>query len=101
MALALGADPGGGVDLAVGLDRDPHAFRRQRNDPVGETLGPHLEQENAVPRQLCREPLADRVVILPQKPDEKTAGGIIIPDSASKDKPVIGKVVAGEGVTVR
>ena len=39
-------------------------------------------------------PLADRVVILPQKPDEKTAGGIIIPDSASKDKPVIGKVVA-------
>jgi chaperonin GroES len=39
-------------------------------------------------------PLGDRVVIKPSKADEKTAGGIIIPDSANKDKPVVGKVVA-------
>ena len=39
-------------------------------------------------------PLADRVVIIPQKAEEKSAGGIIIPDSANKDKPMMGKVAA-------
>lgn len=43
-------------------------------------------------------PLGDRVLIQPLKADEKTSGGIIIPDSASKDKPIQGLVVAvGEG----
>ncbi len=40
------------------------------------------------------KPLADRVVIKPKKAEEKTAGGIIIPDSVHKDKPVIGTVMA-------
>ncbi len=39
-------------------------------------------------------PLADRVVIKPRKAEEKTKGGIILPDTANKDKPLIGKVVA-------
>jgi chaperonin GroES len=39
-------------------------------------------------------PLADRVVIIPQQADEKSAGGIIIPDSANKDKPMMGTVAA-------
>ena len=39
------------------------------------------------------KPLADRVLILPQHAEEKTIGGIIIPDTA-KEKPLQGKVVA-------
>ena len=39
------------------------------------------------------KPLADRVVIEPATAEEKTAGGIIIPDTA-KEKPQRGHVVA-------
>lgn len=39
------------------------------------------------------KPLADRVVVKPEVPDEKTKGGIILPDTA-KEKPVVGTVVA-------
>ena len=39
------------------------------------------------------KPLADRVLIKPADAEEKTAGGIIIPDSA-KEKPLKGKVIA-------
>ena len=43
------------------------------------------------------QPLHDRVAIKPLKQEEKTTGGIIIPDSA-KEKPQKGEVVAvGEG----
>ncbi|HEV2355547.1 MAG TPA: co-chaperone GroES [Puia sp.] len=51
-------------------------------------------------------PLHDRVIIKPAPAEEKTAGGIIIPDTA-KEKPQRGKVVAAgpgkkdEPVTVR
>ncbi|HOG16303.1 MAG: 10 kDa chaperonin [Syntrophaceae bacterium PtaU1.Bin231] len=38
-------------------------------------------------------PLQDRVVVLRTERDEKTVGGIIIPDTA-KEKPQEGKVVA-------
>ena len=42
-------------------------------------------------------PLHDRVVVEPLDSEEKTAGGIIIPDTA-KEKPMQGKVVsAGPG----
>jgi len=39
------------------------------------------------------KPLADRVLIKPAAAEEKTIGGIIIPDSA-KEKPLRGEVVA-------
>ena len=39
------------------------------------------------------KPLADRVLILPAPVEEKTIGGIIIPDSA-KEKPLRGEVIA-------
>ncbi len=39
------------------------------------------------------KPLADRVVVKPAPAEEKTKGGIILPDTA-KEKPVIGEVVA-------
>ena len=39
------------------------------------------------------KPLADRVLIAPAPAEEKTVGGIIIPDTA-KEKPLQGKVLA-------
>jgi chaperonin GroES len=39
------------------------------------------------------QPLADRVLVEPAAAEEKTAGGIIIPDTA-KEKPQKGKVIA-------
>ena len=39
------------------------------------------------------KPLGDRVVVRPQEADEKTAGGLFIPDTA-KEKPQRGTVVA-------
>lgn len=39
------------------------------------------------------QPLADRVLVRPVAAEEKTIGGIIIPDSA-KEKPLRGEVVA-------
>jgi chaperonin GroES len=38
-------------------------------------------------------PLHDRVVVEPLESDEKSAGGIIIPDTA-KEKPMQGKIIA-------
>lgn len=43
------------------------------------------------------KPLDDRVIVKPQEAEEKTAGGIVLPDTA-KEKPMMGKVIAvGEG----
>lgn len=39
-------------------------------------------------------PLGDRVLVEPQKYDKKSPSGIIIPDSASKEKPKQGMVLA-------
>lgn len=39
------------------------------------------------------KPLADRVLVKPAAAEEKTVGGIIIPDTA-KEKPLKGEVVA-------
>ena len=39
------------------------------------------------------KPLADRVVIKPAPAEERTKGGLILPDTA-KEKPVVGSVVA-------
>lgn len=39
------------------------------------------------------KPLADRVVVKPLPPEEKTAGGLYIPDTA-KEKPQQGEVIA-------
>jgi len=39
------------------------------------------------------KPLDDRVVVKPQEAEKKTAGGIVLPDTA-KEKPMMGKIVA-------
>ncbi|NJP06900.1 MAG: co-chaperone GroES [Chloroflexaceae bacterium] len=44
------------------------------------------------------KPLGDRAVIKPQEREEKTAGGIFLPDTVSKERPQQGTVLAvGEG----
>ncbi|MBD3208573.1 MAG: co-chaperone GroES, partial [Candidatus Nealsonbacteria bacterium] len=40
------------------------------------------------------KPLADYVLIEPIKEEEKTESGILLPETASKDKPEQGKVIA-------
>ena len=43
------------------------------------------------------QPLGDRIIVKPLEAEEKTKGGIVLPDSA-KEKPQEGKVVAvGKG----
>ncbi|HZO90212.1 MAG TPA: co-chaperone GroES [Chthonomonadaceae bacterium] len=49
---------------------------------------------------MALRPLGDKVVIKPSEEEEKTAGGILLPDTAKK-KPQEGKVVAvGKGRTL-
>lgn len=43
--------------------------------------------------ELKLKPLADRIVVRAMEADEKTKGGIILPDTA-KEKPVEGTIVA-------
>ncbi len=46
------------------------------------------------------QPLGDRVIIKPLEPENKTKGGIVLPDTV-KEKPQEGKVVAvGKGKTL-
>ncbi len=43
------------------------------------------------------KPIGDRIIVRREAADEKTAGGIVLPDSA-KDKPARGKIVSvGDG----
>jgi chaperonin GroES len=42
---------------------------------------------------MALKPLADRIIVRPSKAEEKTKGGIIVPDTA-KEKPVWGEVIA-------
>ncbi len=45
-------------------------------------------------KKLSITPLADRVVVQPASREEMSASGIIIPDTASREKPEQGTVVA-------
>jgi co-chaperonin GroES (HSP10) len=51
------------------------------------------QKPKAMAKKLNITPLHDRVIVKPAPAEEKTAGGIIIPDTA-KEKPQRGSVVA-------
>jgi chaperonin GroES len=51
------------------------------------------EKSMAAKKGLKLQPLGDRVVVQRDESEEKTAGGIVLPDTA-KDKPARGKVVS-------
>jgi chaperonin GroES len=60
--------------------------------PIG--VVPHSRKETG---SMNLKPLGDRVVVEREEAKEKTAGGIVLPDTA-KDKPQKGKVLAvGDG----
>ncbi len=40
------------------------------------------------------QPLGDRVVVKPKPKEERTKGGVILPDTASKERPMQGEVIA-------
>jgi chaperonin GroES len=43
-------------------------------------------------------PLGDRVIVKPAEREEKTKGGIFLPDTATKERPMEGTILAvGEG----
>ncbi len=49
-------------------------------------------------KKINLEPLYDRVVVEPEKTEEKTKGGVVLPDSVEKEKPQEGKIIAvGKG----
>ncbi len=52
-----------------------------------------FKKVNTMSKKVNIKPLADRVIIEPSAAETKTAGGIIIPDTA-KEKPQRGTVVA-------
>jgi chaperonin GroES len=52
-----------------------------------------MAKKEAASSSLTLKPLDDRVVVEPMEAEEKTAGGILLPDTA-KQKPQQGKVVA-------
>ena len=46
------------------------------------------------------KPLGDRVLIKPTVEEEKSKGGILLPDTVSKEKPQVGEVLSvGPGAT--
>ncbi len=46
------------------------------------------------------KPLSDRILVKPLQEEEKTKGGIVLPDTVSKEKPQVGEVLAvGPGRT--
>jgi chaperonin GroES len=45
-------------------------------------------------KKISIKPLGNRVVVEPTSPEQVTASGIIIPDSATKEKPAQGTVIA-------
>ncbi len=53
----------------------------------------NMGAKNTTMSKLNVKPLADRVIVEPAPAEEKTASGIIIPDTA-KEKPMKGKIVA-------
>ena len=74
--------------------RPPGTVRRRRADLVIFKIK-MTEMTGGVEVKL--QPLGDRIIVKPLDAEEKTAGGIVLPDTA-KEKPQEGKVVAvGKG----
>ena len=74
--------------------------------PIGGFIYSQIKINTIMAKKLSVTPLHDRVIVKPAPAEEKTAGGIIIPDTA-KEKPQRGTVIAAgpgkkdEPVTVK
>src|SRR4029078_4075118 len=73
---------------------------------IGRIISTNSKINTTMAKKLSVTPLHDRVIVKPAPAEEKTAGGIIIPDTA-KEKPQRGVVIAAgpgkkdEPVTVK
>ena len=65
--------------------------QRQMSHPKRQQL--NINHNKTTNNKMNIKPLADRVLVVPAPAEERTIGGIIIPDTA-KEKPLRGKVVA-------
>jgi len=87
-----------------GLAQNSFTFTAPQN--CGPIISIKQKINTTMGKKLNVTPLADRVIVKPAPAEEKTAGGIIIPDTA-KEKPQRGTVVAAgpgkkdEPVTVK
>jgi chaperonin GroES len=71
-----------------------NSYNRESIKPPSHNSFIHLKlKSKAMAKKLSITPLHDRVIVKPAPAEEKTAGGIIIPDTA-KEKPQRGSVVA-------
>jgi chaperonin GroES len=61
--------------------------------PIGGYFATNNKRDNNGDSDMAIRPLDDRVLVEPLEAEEKTAGGILLPDTA-KEKPQRGKVVA-------
>src|SRR6516225_5244228 len=61
--------------------------------PIGGFIYSQIKINTIMAKKLSVTPLHDRVIVKPAPAEEKTAGGIIIPDTA-KEKPQRGTIVA-------
>ncbi|MCX6813966.1 MAG: co-chaperone GroES [Candidatus Azambacteria bacterium] len=53
-------------------------------------------------KKISIKPLGDRIVVAPVKETQKTKSGIILPETADKEKPAQGKVMAiGAGEKIK
>jgi len=83
----------GGADRDRGLHRNANHVAKARFR-LGRENAPIPQEEKRV---MKIKPLHDRVIVKRVEEEQKTAGGIIIPDTA-KEKPAEGKVIAvGDG----
>ncbi len=57
-------------------------------------MAKHKDDKNAVKLAVKIRPIGDRVVVMPLEKEQVTASGIVIPDTASGEKPQQGKVLA-------
>jgi chaperonin GroES len=71
----------------------PRECQQDLFNPFGGVRGSGRRGANKEHRNMAFRPLHDRVVVKRLEGEEKTKGGIIIPDSA-KEKPQEGKVVS-------
>jgi chaperonin GroES len=65
----------------------------RRPPKSGEIISTNSKINSTMAKKLSVTPLHDRVIVKPAPAEEKTAGGIIIPDTA-KEKPQRGVVIA-------
>jgi chaperonin GroES len=93
------------LTLAPGLVQNSCSFANLQF-PQGKQSIKQKQINTTMAKKLSVTPLSDRVIVKPAPAEEKTAGGIIIPDTA-KEKPQRGTVVAAgpgkkdEPVTVK